>query len=155
MLEDINGLVDHIDEKFAVLFIDLDNFKSANDNYGHQVGDDILRTVAERLKSIIRTTDTISRIGGDEFIVILRNLKATANAEKIAVAVGDALNTAFTYKEKELFVGASIGISIFPKHGIDADTLIKKADLAMYEVKRKGGNGYETYFSEIKGDSDK
>ncbi|HEY8910224.1 MAG TPA: diguanylate cyclase [Desulfosporosinus sp.] len=152
MLEDIDVLIDDKNEKFAVLFIDLDNFKSANDNYGHQVGDDILKTVAQRLKSIIRSTDTISRIGGDEFIIILRNLKATASAEKIAVAVGKTLSSTFTYQERQLFIGASIGISLFPEHGIDAGTLIKKADFAMYEVKRKGGNGYKLYSSEMSGE---
>lgn len=150
MLEYINILLDNKDEKFAVLFIDLDKFKSANDNYGHQAGDEVLKTVAVRLKSIIRSTDTISRIGGDEFIIILRDLKASANAEKIALAVGEKLSTAFTYKENQLLIGASIGISIFPEHGIDADTLIKNADLAMYEVKRKGGNGYKIHSSEMK-----
>ena len=147
MLEDINSLLDDKNEKFAVLFIDLDNFKNANDNYGHQVGDYILKIVAMRLKSIIRSTDEVYRIGGDEFIIILRNLKGSANAEKIAVSVRETLSTAFTYKENQLFVGACIGISIFPEQGIDADTLIKKADSAMYEVKRKGGNGYKIYSS--------
>ncbi len=150
LLEDINILLDNKTEKFAILFMDLDKFKSANDTYGHQAGDNILKIAAMRLKNIIRSTDTISRIGGDEFIIILRNLKATADAEKIAVAALEALNT-FIYKENRLFIGASIGISIFPEHGIDTDTLIKKADLAMYELKRKGGNGYKIYSSEMDG----
>jgi len=145
MLEDVDILLKDKNEKFAILFIDLDKFKSANDNYGHQAGDDILKIAAVRLKSIIMSTDTIYRIGGDEFIIILRNLNAVENAEKIAVDALETLCTAFTYRENQLFIGASIGISIFTKHGIDADTLIKKADLAMYEVKRKGGNGYEVY----------
>ena len=143
-------LLDNKNEKFAILFMDLDKFKSANDNYGHEAGDNILKNVAARLKSIIRSTDTVYRIGGDEFIIILRNLKAPANAEKIAVAALETLSTAFTYKENQLFIGASIGISIFPEHGIDADTLIKNADLAMYEVKRNGGNGYKMSSLEMK-----
>ncbi|HEY8804557.1 MAG TPA: sensor domain-containing diguanylate cyclase, partial [Clostridium sp.] len=147
MREDVNILLDNKREKFAFLFIDLDKFKSANDNYGHEAGDNILKTVAVRLKSIIRSTDEVYRIGGDEFIIILRNLKGSANAEKIAVAALETLSTAFTYKENQLFVGVCIGISIFPEQGIDADTLIKKADSAMYEVKRKGGNGYKIYSS--------
>ncbi|HEY8803847.1 MAG TPA: sensor domain-containing diguanylate cyclase, partial [Clostridium sp.] len=150
MLEDVDILLDDKYGKFAILFIDLDKFKSANDTYGHQAGDNILKIAAMRLKNIIRSTDTISRIGGDEFLIILRNLKATADAEKIAVAALEALNT-FIYKENRLFIGASIGISIFPEHGIDTDTLIKKADLAMYELKRKGGNGYKIYSSEMDG----
>ena len=150
MLEHIDILVDNKNEKFAILFIDLDKFKSVNDNYGHQAGDNVLKTAAERLNSIIRSTDIVSRIGGDEFIMILRNLRDYANAEKIAAAVGERLSTAFTYKGTQLFLGGSIGISIFPEHGIDADTLIRKADLAMYEVKHEGGNGYKIYSSEMK-----
>ncbi|HEY5563783.1 MAG TPA: EAL domain-containing protein [Clostridiaceae bacterium] len=149
MLEDVNILLDNKNEKFAVLFIDLDNFKSANDKYGHESGDNILKIVALRLKSIIRSTDTISRIGGDEFIIILRDLRASANSQKIAEAVVETFNTAFIYKDNQLFIGVSIGISIFPEHGIDADTLVKKADLAMYEVKNSGGNGYSIYNDSI------
>lgn len=149
MLEDINKSLNDKNEKFAVLFIDLDHFKSANDNYGHQAGDYILETVATRLKRIINSIDTVSRIGGDEFIIILRNLKDTATSERIAEAALETLSSSFTYKENQLFVGGSIGISIFPNHGIDADTLIKRADQSMYEVKRKGGNGYMIYSQEI------
>jgi len=145
MLEDVNTLLGNKNEKFAVLFIDLDNFKSANDKYGHEAGDNILKTVAMRLKSIIRSTDTISRIGGDEFIIILRDLKASANATKIAVAIEEIFNTAFIYNNNQLYMGVSIGISIFPKDGIDVDTLVKNADLAMYEVKNSGGNGHCFY----------
>jgi len=147
MREDVNILLDNKREKFAFLFIDLDKFKSANDNYGHEAGDNILKTVAVRLKRIIRSTDEVYRIGGDEFIIILRNLKVSANAEKIAITALETLSTAFTYKENKLFIGASIGISIFPEHGIDEDTLSQKADSAMYEVKRNGGNGYKIYSS--------
>ena len=150
MREDVDILLHNKREKFAFLFIDLDKFKSANDNYGHQAGDYILKTVAVRLKSIIRSTDEVYRIGGDEFIIILRNLKFSTDAEKIAVTALETLNTAFTYKENQLFVGACIGISIFPEHGIDADTLIKKADVAMYEVKNNDRNGYKIYFSKMK-----
>jgi len=149
LLEDIIILLDNKTEKFAILFMDLDKFKSANDNYGHEAGDYILKTVAVRLKSIVRSTDEVYRIGGDEFIIILRNLKTSADAEKIAVDASESLSTAFTYKGNQLFVKACIGISLFPEHGIDANTLIKKADAAMYEVKRKGGNGYKIYSSEI------
>ena len=145
MLEDINILIENKEQKFAVLFIDLDKFKSANDSYGHQAGDSILKTVALRLKSIIRLPDTIYRIGGDEFIIILRNLSDYAEAKKIAVAVKEILSTVFIYKTNQLSVGACIGISVFPEHGINADMLIKNADFAMYELKRKGGNGYRIY----------
>jgi len=149
MLEDINRLLDNKNEKFAILFIDLDKFKSANDNYGHQAGDYILKIVAVRLKSIINPIDTVYRIGGDEFIIILRNLRAITNAEKIATTALKTLGSSFTYQKNQLLIGLSIGISIFPEHGIDEDTLIKKADLAMYEAKRNGGNGYKMYSSEM------
>jgi len=145
MRVDVDILLDNKNEKFAFLFIDLDKFKSINDNYGHLAGDSLLKTVAIRLKSIIRSTDTVYRIGGDEFIIILKNLKEIADAEKIAIAVLKTLSSAFTYNENQLFVGACIGISIFPEHGIDEDTLSKEADLAMYKVKQRGGNGYKIY----------
>jgi len=150
MLEDVKLLLDNKNEKFAILFIDLDNFKSVNDNYGHQAGDNILKNVALRVKNIIRSTDTIYRIGGDEFIIILKNLKINSDAEKIAVDVCETLITIFNYKGNQLFIGGSIGISLFPKHGIDVDTLIKKADLAMYEAKRDGGNCYKMYSTEMR-----
>jgi diguanylate cyclase (GGDEF)-like protein/PAS domain S-box-containing protein len=143
MLEDVDILLKDKNEKFAVLFIDLDKFKSVNDNYGHEAGDYVLKIAAVRLKDIIGAMDTISRIGGDEFIIILRNLKVTANAEETASAALETLNTVISYKGNQLFIGGSIGISIFPEHGIDADTLINKSDLAMYEVKLEGGNGYK------------
>ena len=147
LLEDLESSLDDRNEKLAVLFMDLDHFKSANDRYGHEAGDFILKTVAERLKNIIRSTDAISRMGGDEFIIILRNLKDTVNAEKFAGDVLKTLSTAFTYKENQLLIGASIGISLFPEHGFEADLLINKADSAMYEAKRQGGNGYKIYSS--------
>lgn len=150
MLEDMEILLDNKNEKFAILFIDLDHFKNVNDDYGHEAGDEVLKIAAVRLKKIIKPMDTINRIGGDEFIIILRNLTTAGNAEEFAVAVGKTLSTPFIYKKHQLFISASVGISIFPEHGMNADRLINKADFAMYEVKRKGGNGYETYSTEIK-----
>lgn len=136
-------------DKTAVLFIDLDNFKNVNDNFGHQAGDYVLVKIAERLLSFVRANDLVGRIGGDEFIIILRDLKSTANAEKIAAKVEKLLSPAFIYNENHLFIGASIGISIYPEHGTDVDTLIKNADLAMYEVKHNGGYGYAIFSAEI------
>jgi len=145
MREDVDLLLNSNNKKFAFLFLDLDKFKSVNDIYGHLAGDNILETIAVRLKSLIRSIDTVYRIGGDEFIIILRNLKTRAHAEKIAIAALNALSTAFCYKENQLFIGVSIGISIFPEHGIDEDTLSKNANFAMYEVKNRGGQGYIIY----------
>ncbi|MGH4050694.1 MAG: diguanylate cyclase domain-containing protein [Clostridium sp.] len=153
MLEDVDVLLEDKNKKFAILFIDLDKFKSVNDSYGHQAGDNILKLAAMRLKNIIRSTDTIYRIGGDEFIIILRDLEGILNAQKIAANVLEALTTTFAYKQHQLCIGATIGISIFPKDGIDVETLIKKADLAMYELKRRGGNGYNIYSPELEENS--
>lgn len=143
MLEDLAKMVDDENEKFAVLFIDLDHFKYANDRYGHEAGDFILKMVATRLKNLIQPTDTINRIGGDEFIILIKNLKDVAVAERMAETVLKSLGTAFSYQEKQLLIGASIGISIYPENGTDSDMLINKADFAMYEVKHEGGNGYK------------
>jgi len=153
MLENVSILIDNKNEKFAIFFIDLDNFKNINDNLGHHAGDTILRSVAVRLSGAIRSSDTVSRVGGDEFVILLKHLKPCANIEKvvadIATAIGTTLRTAFTYNENIVFVGASIGISIFPEHGTDVDTLINNADLAMYEVKSNGGYGYNIYVSSM------
>ena len=153
MLQNISTLLEDKNEKFAVFFIDLDNFKNINDNLGHHAGDTILKAVAVRLNGIIRSSDTISRVGGDEFIIILKHLKLSANVEKIvtdiATAIGTTLRTAFTYNGNTMFLGASIGISIFPEHGTDVDTLINNADLAMYKVKHNGGYGYNIYSSSM------
>ncbi|MDP4179281.1 MAG: EAL domain-containing protein, partial [Bacillota bacterium] len=145
MMEDINILLKDEKEKFAIFFIDLDKFKSVNDNYGHKAGDFVLKNAAIRLKGAVRPIDTIGRIGGDEFIIILRQLKNEVDIQSIAVRVLKELNTAFIYNKNQLFIGGSIGISIFPDHGVSADMLISKADLAMYEVKNKGGDGYAIY----------
>ncbi|WP_297424866.1 EAL domain-containing protein [Clostridium sp.] len=149
MRENLNMLLESKDSKFAVLFIDLDGFKSINDNCGHQVGDKVLKNVAATLKEVIGLKDDISRIGGDEFIILLRNLKSKTYAQEIAVRVQNALKKPFIFNGEHLIVGASIGISIYPDHGEDTDTLIKKADLAMYEVKKNGGFDYAIYSSKM------
>lgn len=142
--EDLEGLLEIKNEKFAMLFIDLDHFKDANDHYGHEVGDLILKMVADRLKNTIQPIQgTINRIGGDEFVILQRNLKDLSDAEKTAEAVLLTLGTAFTYRGEQLLIGASIGISYYPDHGTDADVLMNKADFAMYEAKREGGNRYK------------
>jgi len=150
LLEDVNLLLSYKNQKFAVLFIDLDKFKRANDSYGHEAGDEILKNIAIRLKKIIAPMDTIYRIGGDEFIILLRDLKVVQDAQNIALDVLNSLETAFTYNKTKVFIGASIGISLFPKNGTDADTLINKADSGMYQAKRGGGNQYRIYSSEVK-----
>jgi diguanylate cyclase (GGDEF)-like protein/PAS domain S-box-containing protein len=149
MLEHIDELLANKNEQFSVLFIDLDGFKHINDKFGHQAGDNVLKTVAFRLKSLISPNSIISRIGGDEFIIILENLKSSSYVEEVATMINKCLGKHFTYNKNNMLIGASIGISIFPKHGTDSDTLIRNADLAMYKVKNNGGYGYAIYSSEM------
>ncbi|MBX4266351.1 EAL domain-containing protein [Clostridium estertheticum] len=146
LLENIRDLLKNKNEKLAVFFITLDKFKAINETFGHQVGDIVLAKVAERLENnIAKSRDIVSRIGGDEFIVIIRNLISAAGAIEIAGEIVKTLSGAYIYNEESLYIGASVGISLFPQHGNDVDTLIRNADLAMYEVKNSGGRGYRLY----------
>jgi len=145
LMEDINLLLVNKKESFAVLFMDLDKFKSINDRYGHEVGDSVLKNAAVRIKGIIGERDVISRIGGDEFVIILRDIEDAEHAEMTAKAIIAEMSMVFTLKNRRLYIGASIGISLYPEHGATADILIGKADLAMYQVKNSGGCGYLTY----------
>jgi diguanylate cyclase (GGDEF)-like protein/PAS domain S-box-containing protein len=132
-------------QKLAVLFIDLDKFKPVNDNLGHDVGDLLLQDVARRLKLCVRESDTVARIGGDEFVVIITDVKeprdARVVAEKIIAAAGDA----FYPKGHKCDIGASIGISIYPEGGADIKELVKNADMAMYAAKERGGSCFKIY----------
>ncbi|MBW9151089.1 EAL domain-containing protein [Clostridium estertheticum] len=146
MLENIRDLLKNKNENLAVFFITLDKFKAINESFGHQVGDIVLAKVAERLENnTIKSKDIVSRIGGDEFIVIIRNLISEAGATEIAEKIVKTLSSAYIHNEESLYIGASVGISLFPQHGNDVDTLIRNADLAMYEVKNSGGHGYRLY----------
>jgi diguanylate cyclase (GGDEF)-like protein/PAS domain S-box-containing protein len=145
MTETLEKLLKDKTENFAILFIDLDGFKHINDDFSHQVGDEILKSVAANLKNILGNHDTISRIGGDEFIIILENLKHKSYASDMAKKIQKNLKKPFVYNNEHLIVGASIGISIFPEHGETSDILIRKADVAMYEVKENGGYDYAIY----------
>ncbi|MFY9225912.1 MAG: diguanylate cyclase [Blastocatellia bacterium] len=129
----------------AVVFIDLDRFKPINDLHGHKIGDLLLQAVAERLKGCVREEDTVARIGGDEFIVILEDIFSLEDAAKIAKKAVHTLSTPFAIEGKKLLIGASIGISIFPLHGRDPEILIKNADKAMYKIKEAGKNGFGFY----------
>lgn len=122
---------------FAVLFLDLDGFKNVNDTYGHEVGDRVLCEVARRLKGVMRTSDVVSRLGGDEFAIIAIDITDTRNAVSVARKILAALNPAIIINGDELFIGASVGISICPAEGEDVATLLKKADTAMYKMKKR------------------
>ena len=145
LIENISVILKNNNENLAFFFIDLDKFKAINDSFGHEAGDVVLVNVAERLGDNTRGKDIVSRIGGDEFIVIIRELKSSLSAIEIAEKLVKVLSDAFIYNEEILYIGASVGISLFPQHGTDIDTLIKNADLAMYEAKGRGGHGYILY----------
>ncbi|MEO5337184.1 MAG: diguanylate cyclase [Magnetospirillum sp. WYHS-4] len=126
--------------KAALLFIDLDGFKPVNDTLGHEAGDLLLRGVAGRLADRIRSTDTAARVGGDEFVVALADVKAVDDAGRLAQALIDELNRPFDLDGSEVRIGASVGLALFPDHGASADDLHRAADAAMYEAKRGGKN---------------
>ncbi len=130
------------ERKFVLLFIDLDGFKSVNDTLGHDAGDDLLIAVAERLSKCVRDSDTVARMGGDEFTVILSDIKTAADAETVARKIIAKISVPFIIKGQETRIGASIGITVFPENGRDAEILLKKADAAMYLAKQQGKNDY-------------
>ncbi len=128
--------------KFAILFLDLDNFKPINDSLGHDIGDLVLRNVATRLQNLVRAGDTVARMGGDEFTIILTGLQAEQDAEKIAEKIIQRIAVPFTFGTVTCNLGASIGITLFPDHGTMSDQLINRADQAMYLAKAQGRNTY-------------
>jgi len=130
------------EQALALLFLDLNGFKEINDNLGHDVGDQALVEVAKRLKSCVRDCDTVARMGGDEFTVILTRIKGADDAADTAKRILDALSMPVLLEKRSFLVGASIGISMYPEHGEDADNLVKNADTAMYAVKPQGKSQY-------------
>ncbi len=133
---------------FSLLYIDLDDFKPVNDLYGHKVGDRVLVKVANRLRECIRESDTLARIGGDEFMLILPETGEVHNATTVASKVIEQLQQPFGLGDDEVRIGASIGISRYPDDGKDADTLMRHADQAMYVSKERGKGSYNFYNSD-------
>jgi diguanylate cyclase (GGDEF)-like protein/PAS domain S-box-containing protein len=126
----------------ALLFLDLDGFKQVNDTFGHDVGDELLRQVADRLANAMRKSDTIARMGGDEFIGLCGRIAEAEDAAVVAKKIIEQLLKPYTSGENTCTIGVSIGISIYPDDGGDSDTLLKKADMAMYRVKQGKHGGY-------------
>ena len=137
------------DEQFALLFIDLDQFKKINDSLGHDVGDKVLIEAASRLQSVLREEDTLARLGGDEFTIILRNINNIQAASHVAQRVVNIMKETIKINKQNLYVTSSIGISIFPDDSSKGENLIKFADVAMYKAKDEGRNNFQFYSSEM------
>jgi diguanylate cyclase (GGDEF)-like protein len=133
----------------AVTFLDVDRFKTINDTLGHTMGDRLLKSIADRLKNCVREIDTVSRFGGDEFTMIFPDVRRVQDIDIVAHKILHSLSEAFLIEGHELFVTASMGISLFPADGCDADILVKGADTAMYRAKEKGKNNYQFYRPEM------
>ena len=132
-------------QPLAVLFLDLDRFKPVNDSLGHSAGDRLIQDVAERLRTCLREGDTVARLGGDEFTLLLPGVSQVVDAARVAEKVLDTLRQPFHIEGRELFVTASIGISLYPDDGRDADALVRNADAAMYRAKEQGRDNYQLY----------
>jgi diguanylate cyclase (GGDEF)-like protein/PAS domain S-box-containing protein len=137
------------DWSVGVLFVDLDRFKAVNDTYGHAAGDMLLREVAARLKKCLRSGDTVGRLSGDEFAVMLSNLAKADDAGLVAQKIVEALASPFDLDGRQSYISASIGIALFPSDGAEPDTLVKNADIAMYRAKEQGRNGYQFYLPQM------
>ncbi len=135
--------------KTAILFIDLDRFKYINDSLGHDIGDEALQLVAKKLAYCLRECDTVARLGGDEFAVILEHINTSNDAALISKKIVSMLTLPFFVQKHEIFLTASIGISLFPDNGMDTSTLLKHADVAMYRSKELGRNQYEFYTDDL------
>jgi diguanylate cyclase (GGDEF)-like protein/PAS domain S-box-containing protein len=131
--------------RLAVLFLDLDRFKIINDSLGHNIGDQLLQAVSARVQSCVRESDTVARLGGDEFIVLLPNLRRADEAAPVAMKILEAIRYPLHVEGREFFMTTSIGISLFPEDGADAETLIKNADTSMYQAKEMGRDNYQMY----------
>jgi diguanylate cyclase (GGDEF)-like protein len=129
----------------AVMFLDLDNFKPVNDNLGHDIGDLLLKQVARRLQGSVRASDTVARIGGDEFVVLLPSIEQDQDAIVVAEKILHALKQPFAVSGHDLNISGSLGIATYPEHGDDEKLLLINADIAMYHAKKEGRNDYRFF----------
>jgi len=135
----------------SICFLDLDGFKTINDIFGHDTGDLLLKQVSERLKMSVRKSDTIARLGGDEFIIMLQDISDPEDAEITAGKIVNELAKSFVTGGQELSITVSVGVSLYPSDGTDIETLMKKADTAMYNAKKAGKNNFRLYCSDKEG----
>ena len=126
--------------RVAILSLDLDGFKAVNDTYGHPFGDAMLEEVARRLSSVVREFDTVGRWGGDEFVLVLKEIESREVVELMVERVIASLSEPMNHRGQQLSVGVSVGIALFPDHGDEVEKVLLAADLAMYESKASGGN---------------
>ncbi|SFB87027.1 PAS domain S-box-containing protein/diguanylate cyclase (GGDEF) domain-containing protein [Massilia yuzhufengensis] len=138
--------------QLAVLFIDLDRFKNVNDTLGHHVGDELLKQVAAALAGCLREDDTLARLGGDEFIVLLEGVNGASGTAHVADKLVKLFEQPFTVSGYELFVTGSVGVSLFPQDATDLNMLVRNADVAMYQAKARGRNGYQFYAASMSGE---
>jgi diguanylate cyclase (GGDEF)-like protein len=137
-------------EQLAVIYVDLDRFKQVNDTFGHAVGDELLRQVSARLRRCVRHSDTVARIGGDEFSLLLPGLRDGCEANRVAESILQTFDSPFEIRGVEMSVTCSIGISLYPADGLDAATLQRNSDTAMYRVKKNGRNSFRCYTAELR-----
>jgi diguanylate cyclase (GGDEF)-like protein len=134
--------------KIAVMMLDLDRFKNVNDSLGHSVGDELLKAVAQRLEDILRRSDTVARMGGDEFIILLPQVNQTEYAARVARKLLNSFKKPFMVEGHELRMTTSIGVALYPEAGEDAESLLRHADNAMYRAKERGRDRYCVWVSE-------
>jgi diguanylate cyclase (GGDEF)-like protein/PAS domain S-box-containing protein len=137
------------DHLVAVMLLDLDRFKFINDNFGHPVGDGLLKEVADRLKSIMRDEDTVARLGGDEFVIVLSTMASVDKIQIVAQRILDIISLPFVIEGHDLHITTSIGVSIYPEDGLNNDVLLKTADAALYSAKDGGRSGFQRYTREM------
>jgi diguanylate cyclase (GGDEF)-like protein len=131
--------------RVVLMFLDLDGFKTVNDQMGHRAGDLLLRAVARRVQSSVRDGDLVARHGGDEFVVLLREPAAAELAPLLAQRIVENVSTAYSLEGTTFQLSVSVGVAVYPDHARDADTLLERADVAMYRAKRRGGGGHAIY----------
>lgn len=137
------------DHRLALLFLDLDRFKYVNDSFGHSIGDELLKVIAERLVAEVRENDTVTRLGGDEFTIIVSELTKVSSITSLVERILEQMQAAIPLAGHQLHVGASIGIALYPEDGEDAETLIQHADMAMYQAKEQGRNAFNYFTPEL------
>jgi diguanylate cyclase (GGDEF)-like protein len=134
-----------LNQSMGLMLLDLDRFKAVNDTFGHDMGDELLKTVSERLKACVREVDTVARMGGDEFTIILEGVTSEQNILMVATRITESIATPFELKMQHISIGISIGVTIYPQDDHPVDELLKHADTAMYRAKQQGGSAFHLH----------